>query len=64
MTPGIYNTELLQHDVDPVTGEKLYKVHTKQLDENGMPIIEIKTKDQIENFEEKMENNEVEACMS
>lgn len=64
MTPGIYNTEMLQHDVDPVTGEQLYKVHSKELDENGMPIIEIKTRDQIENFDELMEANQIEACMS
>lgn len=64
MTPGIYNTEMLQHDTDPVTGEKLYKVHSKDLDENGMPVIEIKSRSQIENFDELMENNQIEACVS
>ena len=70
MTPGIYNTELLQFDKDP-TGEQLYKVH-KGLDEYGMPDIEIMTRAQIDqnainggkSFDDMIKDNEVETSMS
>ena len=72
MTPGIYNTEMLQFDKDPVTGEQLYKVHN-DLDEYGMPNIEIMTREQIDkrhqegkgkSFEQLMQEDAVEAAMS
>lgn len=63
MTPGIYNTELLQHAVDPITGEKLYKINTGETDEDGLPVIEIKPKSKIENFDELQKQNKIEACM-
>lgn len=63
MTPGIYNTELLQHATDPITGEKLYKIHTDAVDEDGLPIIEIKPKSKIDNFEQLQNENKIEACM-
>ena len=63
MTPGIYNTDMLQQSTDPITGEKLYKVHTGRIDEDGIPIIEIKTKKNIQNFDELMQANAIEACM-
>ena len=63
MTPGIYNTQLLQQATDPVNGEKLYKVHTGSTDEDGLPIIEIKTEKNIENFDELVKEGKIEACM-
>ncbi len=67
MTPGVYNTEMLEHDVDEVTGEKLYRVHNG-IDEYGMPRLEIKTRSQLESegrdFNELVANKEIEACMS
>ena len=66
MTEGVYNTQMLVHDTDPVTDELLYKFHNG-LDEYGMPNIEIKTRRQIENdgydFNELVGNNQIEACM-
>ena len=65
MTEGIYNTNMLVQDTDPVTGELLYKFHNG-LDEYGMPNIEIKTREQIEkthNFDEMVQQNKIEACM-
>ena len=67
MTPGVYNTEMLEHDMDEVTGEKLYRVHSG-IDEYGMPRLEIKTRSQLESegrdFNELVANKEIEACMS
>ena len=67
MTPGIYNTELLQYDKDPISGEQLYKFHN-DLDEDGMPDIEILTREQIEkekgDFNKLMGENRIEASMS
>lgn len=51
LQPGIYNTEFLEWDEDPITGKKLYKIHNKDLN-NGRPEIEIKAEDKIENFEQ------------
>ena len=66
MTEGVYNTQMLVHDTDPITDELLYKFHNG-LDEYGMPNIEIKTRKQIENdghdFDKLVENNQIEACM-
>lgn len=47
MNPGVYNTTLFELEKDEITGEQLYKVHN-DLDENGMPNIEVLTKKQIE----------------
>lgn len=67
LTPGIYNTEMLQHDVDEETGEKLYRV-VEGWDEYNMPKCEIKTRSQLEaegkDFNQLVENNEIEASMS
>lgn len=72
MTPGIYNTEMLQYDKDPLTDEQLYKVHN-DLDNDGMPNIELLTRAQIEqrhnqgngkSFEQLMAENRIEAAMS
>lgn len=57
---GVYNTETMQWVEDPITHEKLYKVHQEQLSDSGQPIIELKTKSQIENFDELVEKGLIE----
>lgn len=54
MSPGTYNTEFLQWEVDPISGKHLYKVHKKELSDGIRPEIEILAEDKIENFEELM----------
>lgn len=51
LNPGIYNTQFLEWDTDPISGEKLYKIHSKEL-VNGKPKIEIKSESAIDNMEE------------
>lgn len=63
LTPGQYNTQFLVHAEDPITKEKLYKIHTGETDSSGIPIIEIKPRSEIENFDELQEQNKIEACM-
>ena len=54
MSPGTYNTELLQWETDPISGKHLYKVHSKELADGIRPQIQILAEDKIENFEELM----------
>lgn len=54
MSPGTYNTELLQWETDPISGKHLYKVHNKELADGIRPQIQILAEDKIENFEELM----------
>lgn len=51
LNPGTYNTEFLEWDTDPISGQKLYKIHKKEL-VNGKPEIEIKAEGDISNMEE------------
>ena len=54
MKPGTYNTEMYEAVVDPVYGEKLYKVHSKELGPDGMPQIEIKRESEIANIKQQL----------
>lgn len=59
LNPGTYNTELLQWEVDPITGEHLYKVHNDP-DPDGRPNIVVMRESQIENLEQLQRENRVE----
>lgn len=59
LSPGTYNTELLQWEVDPITGEHLYRVHNDP-DEDGRPNISIIRESQIENMEQLKRENRIE----
>ena len=59
LSPGTYNTELLQWETDPVTGEHLYRIHN-DLDADGRPNIEIKRESQIQNLDELIRQNKAE----
>lgn len=60
LSPGTYNTEFLEWEVDPVTKQKLYRVHG-DLDEEGKPDITIKTKAQIgADFDRLVSENRIE----
>lgn len=60
ISKGVYNTATVQWVKDEVTGENLYKVHYKDLDSDGMPRIDLKTKDQIEDFDQKVKDGLIE----
>lgn len=62
LAPGTYNTEFLQWDEDPITGKKLYKIHSKEL-VDGRPNIEIKAEDQIKNMEQLKQENLIEPLL-
>lgn len=59
LNPGTYNTELLQWEVDPITGEHLYKVHNDP-DPDGRPNIVVMRESQIENLKQLQRENRVE----
>ena len=59
LNPGTYNTEMLQWETDPITGEHLYRVHNN-LDSDGRPDITIMRESQIKNLEQLQRENRVE----
>lgn len=59
LNPGTYNTELLQWETDPATGEHLYKVHLDP-DPDGRPNVVIKRESQIENLDQLLRENKIE----
>lgn len=58
MAPGIYNTELLEWETDPITGKHLYKV-LEGWDENR-PEISIVSEDKLENIEQLLKEGKIE----